>query len=86
MDGKTIYIVFDNCETVYNEIIGIFDDRESAEDYAIKMSREWFDDMKIAPENRIVSTDVDGNIFEIYDERFVVYTYIREYPIEYKVY
>ena len=69
MDGKTIYIVFDNCETVYNEIIGIFDDRESAEDYAIKMSREWFDGGKVPPEERIVSTDGNGNIYEIYDNK-----------------
>lgn len=92
MDGKTIYIVFDDCGTVYNEVmeklkeklkkIGIFDNRNSAEEYAIKMSREWFDEAKVSPEKRIVSTDGDGNIYEIYDENYEVCTYIKEYKVE----
>lgn len=86
MDGKNIYIVFDNCYTEFNDIIGIFETKDEAETYAIEISRKWFDDIKIAPEDRIVSTDENGNIYEIYDDRYNVYTYIREYPLNYKGY
>lgn len=88
MDGKSIYIVFDDGQDSFNEVIGVFEKRTDAEDYAIAISREWFDDMNIAPEDRIVSTSrqYSTNIFEIYNEGFDVYTYIREYKIGCKAY
>lgn len=86
MDGKSIYIVFDDGQDTFNEVIGVFGERKDAEDYAIAISREWFDDMNIAPEDRIVSTDKNGNISEIYNVGIDVYTYIREYKIGCKAY
>lgn len=86
MDGKTVYLVLDDGQDTFNEVIGVFGERKDAEDYAIAISREWFDDMNIAPEDRIVSTDKNGNVFEIYNEGFEVHTYIQEYKIGYKEY
>ena len=68
-----------HCEV---EIVGIYCDREKAEESAINYATYWFNDANISPTYRHVSCNEDNTISCIHDGDYYVDVAIREVEVE----
>lgn len=90
MKAYIVYGCLDRENECDRHVYGCFDSYEKAEDYAIKISREAFDDCRVAPKHREYAKLTDseavsyhGQIMFIMDkENYVVEIYVVEMEMQ----